>query len=171
MKKLLAVLMCLFMVAAVFSACSSKQQDGGSKSDEAATSEAVSDSAEAGTTALALDEAVIKDADAINLVSSYSAEELSLSDEDMKNCSFMLAGSGVEIDGANYVKVIAAIKNEKKDGDKVSYTFDIKGEYYLSYDGKQLLKKDMESGEYTEMTLKEVPTEAATQAETEETTE
>ncbi len=165
MKKLLAILMCVLMTVAVFAACSAKpqQQSGGSKSDEAATSDVDTSEAEE-STGLALDDAVIKDADAINLIKQYSAEELSLSEEDYAACSFMISGNGETLENDKYVKVIATIKNEQKNGDNVSYTFDIKGEYYIRFDGKQLLKKNLETGEYTEMELKAVPTQDTTVA-------
>ena len=53
-------------------------------------------------------------------------------------CSFLVQKNGEVIDGENYVKVIAAEKKETDDG---TYTFDIKGEYYISFDGDTVLKK------------------------------
>ncbi|MBQ9228924.1 MAG: hypothetical protein IJ168_08865 [Eubacterium sp.] len=150
MKKLLAILLSLCLVATVFAACS-KQDDadhGNEPGDDVSAS------------VLTTDEAVITEADAIRYVQSYTAEELSLSAEDYEACSFMVNQSGVEIDGDYYIKVIAAITvpHTNEDGTE-SYTFDNKGEYYIRYDGKQILKKDMTSAEpkYDELEVKEVP--------------
>lgn len=84
------------------------------------------------------DEAQIKDNEAIDLVKTFSNEKLGLDDETADKCSFLVQKNGEVIDGENYVKVIAAEKKETDDG---TYTFDIKGEYYISFDGDTVLKK------------------------------
>lgn len=91
---------------------------------------------------VATEKAKIKDADAINYIESYSSKQLGLTDEEKKACSFMVASDGEEIDGKKYIKIIAAIKNEQKGNDgKTTYTFDTKGEYFISFNGDEVLKK------------------------------
>lgn len=89
------------------------------------------------------EKAKIKDADAINYIESYSSKQLGLTDDEKKACSFMVASDGEEIDGKKYIKIIAAIKNEQKGDDgKTTYTFDTKGEYFISFNGDEVLKKN-----------------------------
>ncbi|WP_297131363.1 hypothetical protein [uncultured Eubacterium sp.] len=91
---------------------------------------------------VATEKAKIKDADAINYIESYSSKQLGLTDEEKKACSFMVASDGEEIDGKKYIKIIAAIKNKQKGDDgKTTYTFDTKGEYFISFNGDEVLKK------------------------------
>lgn len=88
------------------------------------------------------EKAKIKDADAINYIESYSSKQLGLTEDDRAKCSFMVASDGEEIDGKKYIKIIAAIKNEQKGNDgQVTYTFDTKGEYFISFNGDEVLKK------------------------------
>ena len=88
------------------------------------------------------EKAKIKDADAINYIESYSSKQLGLTDDEKKACSFMVASDGEEIYGKKYIKIIAAIKNEQKGDDgKTTYTFDTKGEYFISFNGDEVLKK------------------------------
>lgn len=124
MKRILLLLLCAGVMFGVFSACA---KSGG----EDCT--AVSDGTEVST-----DEAQIKDNEAIDLVKSFSNDELGLDDETAGKCSFLVQKNGEVIDGENYVKVIAA---EKKEADDGTYTFDIKGEYYISFNGDTVLKK------------------------------
>ncbi|WP_297030975.1 hypothetical protein [uncultured Eubacterium sp.] len=124
MKRILLLLLCVGVMFGAFSACA---KSGG----EDCT--AVSDGTEVST-----DEAQIKDNKAIDLVKAFSNEKLGLDDETADKCSFLVQKNGEVIDGENYVKVIAAEKKETDDG---TYTFDIKGEYYISFDGNTVLKK------------------------------
>lgn len=124
MKRILLLLLCAGVMFGAFSAC---VKSGG----EDCT--AVSDGTEVST-----DEAQIKDNEAIDLVKSFSNDELGLDDETAGKCSFLVQKNGEVIDGENYVKVIAAEKKEDDDG---TYTFDIKGEYYISFNGDTVLKK------------------------------
>ena len=88
------------------------------------------------------EKAKIKDADAINYIESYSSKQLGLTEDDRAKCSFMVASDGEEIDGKKYIKIIAAIKNEQKGDDgQATYTFDTKGEYFISFNGDEVLKK------------------------------
>lgn len=101
---------------------------------------------------VATEKAKIKDADAINYIESYSSKQLGLTEDDRAKCSFMVASDGEEIDGKKYIKIIAAIKNEQKGDDgKTTYTFDTKGEYFISFNGDEVLRKDGNS--YTKLEL------------------
>lgn len=135
-KKISASILCLLIAicSVVFTSCSKQE-------NEVQT-----------TTALATEKAQIKDADAISYIESYSNEELGLSEKDRAKCSFMVASDGEEIDGKSYIQVIAAIKKEHKDDDgQITYTFNTKGEYYISFDGNEVLRKDGDS--YTKLKL------------------
>ncbi|MBE6742115.1 MAG: hypothetical protein E7570_07415 [Ruminococcaceae bacterium] len=159
MKKVLAIIICLAIAVCAFTACSSK------KPDKEKTTEKTTASSQMTT-----DTAVIKEADAINLIESYSDKELGLSAKDRKKASFMVAGEGVKIDGENYIEVVATVKKEHKDGDNTTYTFDHLGMYYIRYDGKKILKKDMKSKEdkYSEMKVKAVPSTTTADVTTKE---
>ena len=170
MKKLVAILVSLLIAVTVFAACS-KQEDTADHGNE--TEAQVHDE-----TVITTDAAVIKNLNAISYIKQYSAEELSLSQEDYDNCSFMVAGEGYEIEGDYYVKVavVNKISNTDESG-KETFTFDSKGEYFIRYDGKRVLKKDMTSAEpkYDDMEVKEITedmtVEATTAAATEAATE
>ena len=155
MKKVLVFVLCAAITVCVFGACAKKD---GKETKTTKTSQST-------TLEMTTDGAVIKEADAINLVQSYSDEELGLTKKERKKASFMVAGSGVEIDGKNYIEVVATVKNEHKDGDKVSYTFDHLGMYYISYDGKKIMRKDMKSdkAKYIDMKIKAVPSTTVAQ--------
>ncbi len=152
MKKLIAVLLCVITVCTAFAACSK----GGKDADKTTASKE-------STTAITTDDAKIAENDAISLIESYSDEELGLTKKQREECSFMVAGSGVEIDKEYYINVIATVKTEHKDKKtgEITYTFDDKGNYYISYDGKKILSKDPKSGKYSEMKVKAVPTTKA----------
>lgn len=158
MKKFLAIMMTVCVIACAFAACSSS--DKKEKDTTKPEQETVS-----ATVAITTDTAKITDADAVNLIKKqYTAKELGLSQDDYENGSFMISSSGVEYDGNYYVKVINAIKQEHKDDDgNITYTFDTKGEYLISYDGKTILQKDMkaEKEAYNKMEVREVPTTEA----------
>ncbi len=160
MKKIILCILCLSMVVCAFGACAKNNDEKTTGIKQATTEEMTTDSA------------VIKEADAINLIKSYSDDELGLTAEDRKKASFMVASNGVKIDKKYYIEVIATIKNEHKEGDKITYTFDNLGVYYIRYDGKKIMRLDMKSEEekYIDMKIKAVPTTTAP-AETEAKTE
>ncbi len=107
------------------------------------------------TTRLATEGAVLKEAEAIERIKSYSAKELGLSDQDMKECAFMVAKYGEMIDGEKYVKVVAAVKTESKDSDgEVLYSLKNKGEYYISFDGEEILIKNLKDNTYSALDKK-----------------
>lgn len=135
-KKAMSIILCAFIIicSVAFASCSKQE----SKAET--------------TSAVATEKAKIKDADAINYIESYSSKQLGLTEEDRAKCSFMVASDGEEINGKSYIQVIAAIKKEHKSDDgQATYTFDTKGEYYISFDGDEVLRKDGNS--YTKLEL------------------
>lgn len=141
MKKFLAVLLAAVTVACMFVACS--------KADDKNTTQSTTASVENAT-----DKAKIKDSDAINFIkTAYTKEELGL-DKVKEKYDFMISQNGVTIDKKQYVKVAANImkKNDttSKDG-KQTYSLTPVGEYYISFDGDEMLMKDLESGKYKKL--------------------
>lgn len=141
MKKFLAVLLAAVTVACMFVACS--------KADDKNTTQSTTASVENAT-----DKAKIKDQDAINFIkTSYTKEELGL-DKVKEKYDFMISQNGVKIGKKQYVKVAANImkKNDttSKDG-KQTYSLTPVGEYYISFDGDEVLMKDLKSGKYEKL--------------------
>lgn len=141
MKKFLAVLLVAVTVACMFVACS--------KADDKNTTQSTTASVENAT-----DKAKIKDSDAINFIkTSYTKNELGL-DKVKEKYDFMISQNGVKIGKKQYVKVAANImkKNDttSKDG-KQTYSLTPVGEYYISFDGDEVLMKDLKSGKYKKL--------------------
>lgn len=141
MKKFLAVLLAAVTVACMFVACS--------KADDKNTTQSTTASVENAT-----DKAKIKDSDAINFIkTSYTKKELGL-DKVKEKYDFMISQNGVKIGKKQYVKVAANImkKNDttSKDG-KQTYSLIPVGEYYISFDGDEVLMKDLKSGKYKKL--------------------
>ncbi len=141
MKKFLAVLLAAVTVACMFVACS--------KADDKNTTQSTTASVENAT-----DKAKIKDSDAINFIkTSYTKKELGL-DKVKEKYDFMISQNGVKIGKKQYVKVAANImkKNDttSKDG-KQTYSLTPVGEYYISFDGDEVLMKDLKSGKYKKL--------------------
>lgn len=141
MKKFLAVLLAAVTVACMFVACS--------KADDKNTTQSTTASVENAT-----DKAKIKDSDAINFIkTSYTKKELGL-DKVKEKYDFMISQNGVKIGKKQYVKVAANImkKNDttSKDG-KQTYSLTPVGEYYISFDGDEVLTKDLKSGKYKKL--------------------
>ncbi|WP_298654505.1 hypothetical protein [uncultured Eubacterium sp.] len=135
-KKAMSIILCAFIIicSVAFASCSKQES-------KAKTASAV-----------ATEKAKIKDADAINYIESYSSKQLGLTENDRAKCAFMVASDGEEINGKSYIQVIAAIKKKHKSDDgQATYTFDTKGEYYISFDGDEVLRKDGNS--YTKLEL------------------
>lgn len=135
-KKAMSIILCAFIIicSVAFASCSKQE----SKAETAS--------------AVATEKAKIKDAYAINYIENYSSKQLGLTEDDRAKCSFMVASDGEEINGKSYIQVIAAIKKEHKSDDgQATYTFDTKGEYYISFDGDEVLRKDGNS--YTKLEL------------------
>lgn len=141
MKKFLAVLLAAVTVACMFVACS--------KADDKNTTQSTTASVENAT-----DKAKIKDSDAVNFIkTSYTKKELGL-DKEKEKYDFMISQNGVKIGKKQYVKVAANImkKNDttSKDG-KQTYSLTPVGEYYISFDGDEVLMKDLKSGKYKKL--------------------
>lgn len=141
MKKFLAVLLAAVTVACMFVACS--------KADDKNTTQSTTASVENAT-----DKAKIKDSDAINFIkTSYTKKELGL-DKVKEKYDFMISQNGVKIGKKQYVKVAANImkKNDttSKDG-KRTYSLTPVGEYYISFNGDEVLMKDLKSGKYKKL--------------------
>lgn len=141
MKKFLAVLLAAVTVACMFVACS--------KADDKNTTQSTTASVENAT-----DKAKIKNSDAINFIkTSYTKKELGL-DKVKEKYDFMISQNGVKIGKKQYVKVAANImkKNDttSKDG-KQTYSLTPVGEYYISFDGDEVLMKDLKSGKYKKL--------------------
>ena len=141
MKKFLAVLLAAVTVACMFVACS--------KADDKNTTQSTTASVENAT-----DKAKIKDSDAINFIkTSYTKKELGL-DKVKEKYDFMISQNGVKIGKKQYVNVAANImkKNDttSKDG-KQTYSLTPVGEYYISFDGDEVLMKDLKSGKYEKL--------------------
>ncbi len=141
MKKFLAVLLAAVTVACMFVACS--------KADDKNTTQSTTASVENAT-----DKAKIKDSDAIKFIqNAYTKEELGL-DKVKEKYDFMISQNGVKIGKKQYVKVAANImkKNDttSKDG-KQTYSLTPVGEYYISFDGDEVLMKDLKSGKYKKL--------------------
>ena len=147
MKKVLPIILCIAVMLGVFTACSkANEQETTQPKSEAQT-----------TVENPTDKAVIKEADAVNLVKSYSDEELGLTPEDREQCSFMVASTGKEVNGEVYINVIATIKtaNEPNEQGTVTYNLDTRGSYYISFDGERIMRADGDS--YVDMPMHEVP--------------
>lgn len=141
MKKFLAVLLAAVTVACMFVACS--------KADDKNTTQSTTASVENAT-----DKAKIKDQDAIKFIqNAYTKKELGL-DKVKEKYDFMISQNGVKIGKKQYVKVAANImkKNDttSKDG-KQTYSLTPVGEYYISFDGDEVLMKDLKSGKYKKL--------------------
>ena len=141
MKKFLAVLLAAVTVACMFVACS--------KADDKNTTQSTTASVENAT-----DKAKIKDSDAINFIkTSYTKKELGL-DKVKEKYDFMISQNGVKIGKKQYVIVAANImkKNDttSKDG-KQTYSLTPVGEYYISFNGDEVLMKDLKSGKYKKL--------------------
>ena len=91
--------------------------------------------------------AEVADSDAIAAISELSNEQLGIdkeayADKKDKEHSFMVAGQSYVIEGAKYVQVIAAEKKENKDK---TINITPKAKFYISFDGKTILKEDMKN--------------------------
>lgn len=144
MKKALVVVLSFLMVCSVFAACSADNKDDEDSKKTTVTTAAV----------IETQEAVIKESDAINFIkNAYTEEELGLADVE-KDYSLMVASSGVEVEGKKYIKVAANVMSQSDvttDEGKPTYNFTAVGEYYISFDGKTVLMKDMKSGKLKEL--------------------
>lgn len=143
MKKFVSILLAAAMLLVVLVGCSANKNEEDNNESTLPAGQV--------TTA----DAKIKDSDAISYIkNSYTVEELGLQDV-TEDYSIMVASNGYEHDGGYYVKVVANIvtQNEGSTSEDGAKTFSMKtvGEYLISFDGKEVLKKNMETNEYSEM--------------------
>lgn len=155
-KKVLIAIIAVLAIAAVCVAVVllNKSSKGPENNDPKASVSATQTEWEA--TTITTDKAKIKEGDAIKYISDYSAEDLSLTKEEKKDCDFLVSNTGIKIKGDYYICVTAVVKSEtgKDEEGNTTYTFDKKGEYFIRYDGKQVLKKDMtKDDKYIELDL------------------
>ncbi len=99
-------------------------------------------------TQITTDNAVIKDADAVNLIKSYSMEELGL-EGSYDDYHFMVGSDGVKVENNYYIKVIAGKITENESDN--TYKIDEIGQYFIRYDASEILVYDKENDEYTKM--------------------
>ena len=91
--------------------------------------------------------ASVKPNEAIDMVASLSEEQLSLKNKD--KYSFMMNNTAFTIGSEKYVQIVAAIKKENKDG---SISINPVAKYYVSFDGKKILKENPDvKNEYIEI--------------------
>ena len=156
MKKFICILTCIVLICTAFAACKNSAKDEGNKKTQTSIVQV-----QKTTTDLAK----IKGSDATELIKSYSAKELSLTEKEKKDCSFLTNDSGIKIGDEHYISVIAAFPvNKKGDDGKTYVNFDRRGEYYIRYDSKKILKKNMKNtakDEYTELKVKALKTTKA----------
>lgn len=138
-KKIFAVLLSAVMICAFFTACSGHTEEV----DPTAT-----------VAQIPTEEAKIKDSDAISFIeNSYTPKELGLDKTD-KDYTFMIASNGVDIDGEKYVKVVANVivkKDVTTEDGKETFSMETIGEYYISFDGTKVLKKDMKNNKLSKL--------------------
>ncbi len=175
MKKIMAVLLCVVVLAGAFAACSGKEDASETQNSNVAIGPSGNEittkyrekkhtttvSSISTTNGRKIDSAKINASQASALIQSYSDKELGISKEERQLCSFIVADVFETIDDEDYIKIMATIKIAHIDQDtgEKTYTTDNKGEYYLKSNGKKLLKKDMKTGKLQEMKLKDIPKE------------
>jgi hypothetical protein len=156
MKNFLAIVLCLVAVLSVFVACSKSNDDSTETTTQSSTIET--------------EDASIKSNDALNLVKSYTADELGMSKSDYKNCEFLIKQIGVVIDGEKYVQVSAQIMKKETvtnaNGENVEqYRGTEVGNYYISFDGTKIMRENA-IGTYDDMEMKPIPTDDSTDSTT-----
>lgn len=163
MKKIVLFIMIVVVIVSVFAACSSGSVDNketvsknttvseAKKNDNKDNNETTKIVENLVTTAISkipVEDAEISGYDATKLISDKDAKSLGLKGK-TEDYKFMLVSEGKEIDGKNYIEIVAMeTKKENEDG-----TMDVetKGDYFVSYDGKKLLVRDLVTGEFSEI--------------------
>lgn len=141
MKKFLAVLLAVLMLACVFAACTKE-----SNTYDGEVPVPVSDD---------INEAALNGEQAREYIKTqYSFDELGI-DADADSVDFSYNESAYEYGGEKYI-LIKAMTFEKNDDVTIpdgsaTYSTTIIGEYLVAYDGSKALMKDMKTGEFKEM--------------------
>lgn len=158
MKKSIVSIIAIILTFSVFVACSAKTDNSQDTINEKTT---VSENGKVeGTTKIVenlvttqiakdpIEKAEISGYEATQLISSKDAKVLGL-EGSTKDYRFMLASEGKVIDNINYIEVLAMINGEEnKDG---SLNVTTAGDYFVSYDGKKILVRDLTTGEFSEI--------------------
>ncbi len=129
-KKITAAVLAVIIVVFAFAGCSDNNNENTT------------------TKPITTDSAVIKEDDAINLIKTYTAADLGLKGA-LEDYKIMVGSSGEEVDGKYYIKVIAS-KVSEPDADG-TVTIDTYGQYFISYDGTEILVYNEEEDTYTPM--------------------
>lgn len=162
MKKVISVFLAMLMLVTVFAGCSSKPAE-----DEVSYPFST-------TKPIPTEKAVIKESDAVHFIeNSYTKEELGLADV-KDDYTFMVSASGIEIEKDKYIKVVANVMSQNDvttDDGKVTYSLTSVGEYYISYNGKEILMKDLKTGKYTPLENRYEEYKAKAEKEAEQSTE
>lgn len=161
MKKIIISVISILIISVMFAACSqisdnTKKTTDNSETTAAAQSdvsadENVPDKENLITTQIAetpLEDADITSAEASEIISGMPLEKLGL-EGDKSDYKFMVSTEGKAIEGTDYIEVIASqVSEEKEDG---SISMETKGDYFISYDGKKMLKRDTATGDFSEL--------------------
>lgn len=143
-KRIFAVVITVVVAVFAFVGCSNNTEDETTSSTTITTAPAV-----------------IKDSDAVDLIKTYTAEELQLNGS-LDDYKIMVNNSGHQIDGKYYIKVIASKVSEPDADGRV--TIDTYGQYFINYDGSEILIYNETDDTYTPVAdVHEVP-ESATEA-------
>lgn len=163
MKKIILFIMTVVVIVSVFAACSSvsvNNKESESKNttvsetnkndnkDNNETTKIVENLVTTAISKIPVEDAEISGYDATKLISDKDPKSLGLKGK-TEDYKFMLVSEGKEIDGKNYIEIVAMeTKKENEDG-----TMDVetKGDYFVSYDGKKLLVRDLVTGEFSEI--------------------
>jgi len=127
-KKALALILSAVIIVCAMAGCSAKEEEPST------------------TAPITTDSAVIKEADAINLIKTYTAQQLGL-EGSLEDYRIMVGSSGEEVEGKYYIKVIASKVSEP--GADGTVTIDTYGQYFISYDGTSILNFDETNNTYT----------------------
>ena len=143
MKKFWALLLAALMLVCVFAACSSKD---GSTGETVEAPVPVEDS---------IEEATLNGEQARDFIKTqYTFDELGIKEDESK-IDFAYNESAYEYQGEKFVLIKAMTFERNPDvttpeGD-ATYSTTVVGEYLVSYNAEKVLKKDMKTGEFSEM--------------------
>lgn len=161
MKKIIISVIGILLISVVFAACSQISDDAQNISDDSETTAAAQsqtfgdekNSADEDliTTQIAetpVEEAEISSSEASEIISEMSLEKLGL-EGDKSDYKFMVSTKGKTIEGTDYIEIIASqVSEENEDG---SISMETKGDYFISYDGKIMLVRDVKTGTFSEL--------------------
>lgn len=162
MKKHLLLIITIIIVIISFTACSSNSNnndDVGASTTIAATKQNDDKESETSykkvdnlvTTQIAkepIENAKISGYEATQIISGMDVKKLGLKGK-TEDYRFMVSPEGKVIEDQNYIEVNAMeITQENDDG---TMSVDIKGNYFVSYDGKKILVRDLTTGEFSEL--------------------